>query len=112
MKGWIDRVLRSGIAYHFLENDKGDGIPVGLLKCKTAIVFNTSNTPTKREMEVFGDPLERIWKDCIFNLCGVKDFYRKMFNVIVTSSAEQRKEWLKETGEKIRNIFPKNKGEL
>jgi NAD(P)H dehydrogenase (quinone) len=106
LKGWIDRVLRPGIAYEFLEDDKGDGVPIGLLKCKAAVIFNTSNTPAKREMEVFGDPLERIWKDCIFNLCGVKNFYRRTFNVIVTSSLEERKEWLKEAGETIRNIFP------
>ena len=37
----------------------------GLLKAKTALVFNTSNTPQERELEVVGDPLERLWKDCI-----------------------------------------------
>jgi putative NADPH-quinone reductase len=85
LKGWVDRVFRPGLAYEFLEDDKGDGAPNGLLKCRTAIVFNTSNTVTKREQEIFGDPLERIWKDCIFDLCGVKQFYRRMFNVIVVS---------------------------
>lgn len=96
LKGWIDRVIRPGVAYEFLENDKGDGVPNGLLKCKAALVFNTSNTVTEREKNVFGDPLERIWKDCIFDLCGVKNFYRRMFNVIVTSSQEERENWLKE----------------
>ncbi len=107
LKGWIDRVLRPGITYEFLENDKGDGVPNGLLKCRAAIVFNTSNTVTQRELEVFGDPLERIWKDCIFDLCGVKQFYRKMLNVIVVSSEEQRKEWLKEVSETIEKYFGK-----
>ncbi len=107
LKGWVDRVLRPGVAYEFLENDSGDGIPNGLLKCKTAIVFNTSNTITTREKEVFGDPLERIWKDCIFDLCGVKCFFRRMFNVVVVSSEEQRKEWLKEVSETVENYFGK-----
>jgi len=107
LKGWADRVLRPGVAYEFLENDSGDGIPNGLLKCKTAIVFNTSNTITTREKEVFGDPLERIWKDCIFDLCGVKCFFRRMFNVVVVSSEEQRKEWLKEVSETVENYFGK-----
>ena len=44
LKGWIDRVIRPGIAYEFLEGDSGDGIPNGLLKARAAIVFNTSNT--------------------------------------------------------------------
>jgi NAD(P)H dehydrogenase (quinone) len=42
-----------------------------LLKAKTALVFNTSNTAEEREQMVFGDPLETIWKNCIFGLCGV-----------------------------------------
>jgi putative NADPH-quinone reductase len=109
LKGWIDRVLRPGVAYNFLEGDKGEGIPIGLLRAKTAIVFNTSNTATKREKYVFGDPLERIWKDCIFGLCGPKRFYKKVFRVIVTSSPRQRKQWLKETQVIIRSRFPKNK---
>lgn len=98
LKGWIDRVLRPGVAYEFSEKDSGEGIPCGLLKAKAALVFNTSNTPTERERKVFGDPLETIWKNCIFDLCGVGNFYRKTFNVIVTSTEEQRIEWLEEVG--------------
>ena len=99
LKGWVDRVIRPGAAYEFLENDKGDGIPNDLLKCKRALVFNTSNTNDKRELEIFGDPLERIWRDCIFDLCGVKKFYRRMFNMIVTSPEIQRKVWIMEARE-------------
>jgi hypothetical protein len=40
-----------------------DGRESGLLKAKSAIVFNTSNTGTDREKKVFGDPLETIWKN-------------------------------------------------
>jgi len=105
LKGWIDRVLRPGCAYNFLEGAKGQGVPVGLLKAKTVVVFNTSNTAARREKKVFGDPLERIWKDCIFGLCGPKRFYRKMFHIIVTSSIQQRKQWLKETKAIIRSHF-------
>jgi len=106
LKGWVDRVIRPGVAYEFSENDAGEGVPQGLLKAKTAIVFNTSNTETKREREVFGDPLEALWKDCIFTLCGVTDFHRRMFNIVVTSSEEQRKEWLKEVGQIVNKYCP------
>lgn len=105
LKGWVDRVIRPGIAYEFIENDKGEGIPNGLLKAKFAIVFNTSNTETEREHNVFGDPLETIWKNCIFDLCGVRNFYRRMFNIIVVSTAEQRKEWLTEVKETVRKYL-------
>jgi NAD(P)H dehydrogenase (quinone) len=94
LKGWIDRVLRPGVAYKFLEGDSGEGVPSGLLKAQAALVFNTSNTPYEREKKEFGDPLESIWKKCIFELCGVKTFHREMFGVVVTSTHEQRMEWL------------------
>jgi NAD(P)H dehydrogenase (quinone) len=106
MKGWVDRVIRPGVAYEFSENDKGEGLPHGLLKAKAVLVFNTSNTETKREREVFGDPLEAIWKDCIFALCGVIDFHRKMFNIVVASSEEQRKDWLKEVRQIVNKYCP------
>ena len=107
LKGWIDRVIRPGIAYEFLEDDKGEGVPKGLLKAQSAVVFNTSNTETEREAKVFGDPLESIWKKCIFELCGVPAFHRKMFNIVVISSEEQRKEWLKEVRQTIEYYYPK-----
>ncbi|SPD75682.1 NAD(P)H oxidoreductase YRKL [uncultured Desulfobacterium sp.] len=96
LKGWVDRVIRPGIAYRFEEGDGGEGIPIGLLKASAAIVINTSNTPAEREQAVFGDPLEAIWKRCIFDLCGVKNFHRRMFSVVVTSIIEQRLFWLEE----------------
>ncbi|MDF1536870.1 MAG: NAD(P)H-dependent oxidoreductase [bacterium] len=106
LKGWVDRVVRPGVAYEFEEGDGGEGVPVGLLKAKTAVVFNTSNTPEKREQEVFGDPLKNLWKTCIFDLCGVTEFHRRNFGVVVTSTEEERKVWLEETSELIARIFP------
>ena len=106
MKGWVDRVFRPGVAYEFQEGDGGEGIPQGLLRADTAIVFNTSNTPEEREINVFGDPLETLWKNCIFGLCGVKNFHRRMFGVVVTSTEEQRETWLKEVKDAVDRYFP------
>ena len=109
LKGCIDRVIRPGVAYEFAETDNGEGLPIGLLKAKTALVFNTSNTPEKREIEVFGDPLEQLWNQCIFNFCGVKIFYRTMYRIICISTDEQREKWLKDVEEKVNMYFPKYK---
>ena len=106
LTGWIDRVIRPDVAYEFIEGDDGEGVPNGLLKAKTAIVFNTSNTESQREQNIFGDPLENIWKSCIFDLCGITNFYRKMFNIIVVSSEEQRIKWLAEVTESINKYYP------
>jgi NAD(P)H dehydrogenase (quinone) len=105
LKGWVDRVIRPGVAYEFLEGDGGEGVPVGLLKARSAIVFNTSNTPAEREQSVFGDPLETLWKNCIFNLCGVQRFHRRMFGVVVTSTLKQRQQWLAETRDTVREAL-------
>jgi NAD(P)H dehydrogenase (quinone) len=106
LKGWIDRVLRPGIAYRFVEGDQGEGVPIGLLEAQAAIVFNTSNTPAVREQKAFGDPLERLWRDCIFDLCGVKQFHRRMFGVVVTSSLQERQAWLGEVQRIVTACFP------
>jgi putative NADPH-quinone reductase len=107
LKGWIDRVLREEVSYRFVEGDDGEGVPVGLLKAKKAVVFNTSNTTPEREQRVFGDPLETIWKNCICELCGVKEFRRRMFTVVITSTETQRRTWLQEVTEIIKKEFPR-----
>lgn len=106
LKGWVDRVLRENVAYTFGAEDDGSGVPTGLLKARAGIVLNTSNTPEKRENDVFGDPLERIWRDCIFNFCGIKNYYRLMFRTVAGSALEQRKEWLREVVSIMNRYFP------
>jgi NAD(P)H dehydrogenase (quinone) len=107
LKGWVDRVLRAGVAFEFKEGDSGEGIPIGLLKAEKAVVFNTSNTREERELNRFGDPLERLWKTCIFDLCGVKNVFRRTFSPIVTSTLAQRETWLEEAAEIIKKEFPR-----
>jgi putative NADPH-quinone reductase len=103
LKGWIDRVVRPGVAYRFREGD--EGVPEGLLVAKTALVLNTSNTERERELEVFGDPLEALWKNCVFGLCGVEDVRRRNFGVVVTSTDEERAAWLEEAAQIVAQAF-------
>jgi NAD(P)H dehydrogenase (quinone) len=105
LKGWVDRVIRPGVAYEFCEGDNGEGVPNGLLKAQFVIVFNTSNTSAEREDNIFLDPLETLWKNCIFGLCGVTQFYRKMFRIVVTSTQSEREAWLEETKEILATHF-------
>ena len=109
LKGWVDRVIRPGVAYEFLERDSGDGVPHGLLRAKKAIVFNTSNTFPEREHQIFDDPLETLWRNCIFGLCGIEEFYRKTYSVVVTSSLALRKAWLEDVRETVADYFPEKR---
>lgn len=104
LKGYIDRVIRPPYAYDFPPGDTGGGLPIGKLKGKYGIVFNTSNTEEERENNYFNDPLENIWKQCVFGFCGIEKYYRKMFRIIADSDAEQRKEWLQDVIHTVRRI--------
>ena len=110
LKGWVDRVVRPGVAYAFEEGDSGEGVPVGLLRARTALVLNTSNTPAPREQQVFGDPLESIWKRCVFDLCGVKDVRRRTYSVVATSTPEMRRRWLADAVDLVSSAFPPGAG--
>ena len=101
LKGWMDRVLRQGVAYQF-----GPGGVEPLLVGKRAVVLTTSNTPRDDELRLFGDPLENLWKACVFNFCGVEDFCRRNFESIVMSTPEHRRGWLDEVRTIIRQRFP------
>ena len=71
--------------------------------------LSSSTPPTPmplRERNNFGDPLQRIWEDCIFGLCGVTNFHRRTFSVIVTSDRLQRIAWLDEVGDMVDEYFP------
>ena len=98
LKGWIDRVIRQGSMYKFGPN----GLE-GLLGGRKAVVFTTSNTPREDELRLYSDPLENLWKTCIFGFCGLTDFTRRNFESMIMSTPEQRESWLME----VRNIVRK-----
>jgi NAD(P)H dehydrogenase (quinone) len=96
MKGWMDRVFAPGSAYAFEKGtDQGD-VPVGLLKARHSLVINTSNTTSQREAQTFGDPLQRIWTDCLLKYCGILHVDRRIFRVIASSTNADRQLWLEE----------------
>lgn len=105
LKGWIDRVIRAGVAYKFVEGDQGEGIPVGLLNINQALIFNTSDTPHEREISVFRDPLETLWKNCIFGLCGVNNIHRKTYRILVNSTRKEREKWLEDVETTINALY-------
>jgi len=108
LKGWVDRVFRPGLAYRFGEGDSGEGIPIGLLRAKAAVVLNTGDTEKMREQTTFGDPLEAIWRRCVFGLCGVRSFHRRTFAIVVASTKEQRAAWIEEAKGICRAAFGKS----
>lgn len=105
VKGWIDRVFRVGVAYRFQTVTDSIGAPVGLLKAKAAVIFNTSNTPQQAEELRCKDVIGNLWQTCIFDTCGVKAVKRKLFSPVVASTPEQRQRWLKEAADIVKSQF-------
>lgn len=101
LKGYIDRVFRSPHAYDFPEGASGGGLPIGKLKGKVGIVFNTSNTNAEREENYFNDPLQPLWEKCVFGFCGIEESYRKMFRIVADSTEEERIQWIEEAAETV-----------
>ncbi|HHU36574.1 MAG TPA: NAD(P)H-dependent oxidoreductase [Treponema sp.] len=108
LAGYVDRVIRPPHAYDFDPNDSS-AAPWGKLTEKGALVFNTSNTDAARETGYFHDPLESLWGRCVFGFCGLENYSRRMFRIISESDDAQRKGWLAETAEIIKNFgdYPK-----
>jgi putative NADPH-quinone reductase len=101
LKGWVDRVIRQGTMYEF-----GPQGVIRHLQGKRALVITTSNTPREDELSLFGDPLENLWKACIFNFVGVEDFHRRNFESIILSTPQQRQAWLAEVRQTVKDRFP------
>jgi NAD(P)H dehydrogenase (quinone) len=96
LKGWIDRVIRPPYAYDYPPEIPAGDPPVQTMTGKRGLVFNTSNTPEERENGYFGDPLENIWRQCVFGFCGIEMFKRRMFRIVADSDDATRISWLDE----------------
>ena len=103
--GWVDRVLRAGSAYNFVPDGQGGAKPVGLLKARVGMVFNTANTPQEKEEEFFGDPLDVHWRKVVFGLCGVPPVFRRNFSPVIVSTPEQRTQWLAEVADAVKTTL-------
>ena len=106
MKGWMDRVFAPGAAYAFAKGEDDGQAPQALLAGKRALVLNTSNTTLEREQSNFGDPLERIWRDCLLRYCGFSHVDRHVFRVVATSTPAQRQQWLAEAAQAAKALLP------
>jgi len=105
MKGWVDRVLRYGVAYTFKE-ESGEEIGVGLLTARSALILNTCMTTEEMDRTHYGDPLERLWKTSILGFCGVTEVHRRNFRIVQTVSQAEREAMLEAVSTTVNELFP------
>jgi putative NADPH-quinone reductase len=63
-------------------------------------------TTEENDRAHYGDPLENLWKNCIFGFCGVTDFQRRNFRMVQSISQEARQEMLDEVRATVDAVFP------
>lgn len=105
VKGWVDRVLRYGVAYTFRE-ENGEEIGVGLLKARKALILNTCMTSEEMDRTHYGDPLERLWKTSVLGLCGLEEIHRRNFRMVQTVSQKEREAMLGVVRQSVNELFP------
>ena len=88
LKGFFDRVMLPGFAYRYVH-----GVPVGLLKGKRAIVFQTLGGPLLYYWVTGNRPKKSIQKD-ILGFCGVRAKVHQ-FGRCRTLDGKKKKEMLR-----------------
>ncbi len=102
LKGWIDRVLRPGVAYEYAGEEFSRKTKVPLLSGKRALVLAT----TDAEPEEAGEPLlSRLWRTTL-EFCGVSDFTFEMASGVRDLPFAERKEWLLRVERLVAGLFP------
>lgn len=91
LKGWIERVLRPGVAYDYVGEEFEGKRHVGLLGDKSAAVFCTSDSSNTMP----------IWSDSIFPFCGITRFHVEVFPDIRNSRLRQRRKWISRVEEVV-----------
>ncbi len=105
LKGWIDRVIRTGVAFRYAGEEGEPGEMIGLLGGKRALVITTSDCPPSVEMEL-GYPMRKIWRDYVFVESGMDEVEFIEFYELIFSTGEMRAQWLEEVYTRCLVSFP------
>ncbi len=107
LKGWLDRVLRPGIAYDY---DGPEFLPkkrIPLLGDKRAMVLCTTDA-RKEDMGSTPEsphPIQALWRVSILGYCGIPDVRVEVFWNVHDSTLRERRRWIDRTGEMARTLF-------
>ena len=68
LKGFFDTILTTGFAFEYGDN----GMPVGLLKGKKAVILTTAGAPRALTKALWGDMSVRAVEQTTLKFCGIK----------------------------------------
>jgi NAD(P)H dehydrogenase (quinone) len=93
LKGWVDRVLRPGVAYEPAGEELPEREPVALLGDKSALVLATRDAGMRSGL------LERVWLEGVFAFCGIRN-----------AACQVLHEWLAQVERAVLGRFPPPQG--
>jgi putative NADPH-quinone reductase len=100
LKGWLDRVFRTGIAFDYEGEEFLQKRLEKLLTGKKGIAYCTTDSEEKNGPH----PLVSLWEEAIFGYCGIEGRCRILYAVHASSAAE-RKAWIADIGKEIRSLL-------
>jgi putative NADPH-quinone reductase len=98
IKGWVERVLRPGVAFEFEGEDFLPKTKRGLMAGKLAFVFFTTNSNEERHVAA----LERLWTDDVLDYCGFRTVDCLGLRSVRETTPDQRIQWLARVRKTIR----------
>lgn len=90
LKGFLDRVMTPGFAFHHVSNGNWDKLLAG----RTADLITTMDTPPLVYRLVYRAPGNQALARATLGYCGLHTARIDTFGPVITSSAEQRSQWL------------------
>ncbi len=110
LKGWVDRVLRPGVAYEPAGEEMPEGEPVPLLGDKAAMVLATRDAGARSGLLEAGAAglLERVWLEGVFAFCGIRNAACHVLHDLRRLGPAERQAWLAQAGRALLGIvFPR-----
>ena len=101
LKGWVDRVFRSGVAYEFDAPEFMQKQKISLLGKKTALVFITTHAANENG----ASRLSSLWTDGIFGYCGIERTEVQILHDLFRAQLRLRAQWLEFVESKLREWF-------
>lgn len=99
LKGWLDRVLRPGVAYEFEPSLEPSRRRTPLLRGKKAAVFCTTDAEAEPAW------IEPMWRDGVFAFCGIGESAVRVFADVRGSSYGGRQRWLDEAAKIVSRMW-------
>lgn len=99
LKGWLDRILRPGIAFDYEGEEFLPKERVPHLTGKKAMIVSSTNETNPLSQ----DGMCTLWRDRVFAYVGIEHVTFKILYGVRESTTRQRRVWLQETTELVRH---------